>query len=221
MKIPLGLVFLWILGRSAYEGRATAPEEVAWIRVIPYEESTGELRRLYDVIKGASGQIDNVVKVHGLRAHTLEGHYGLYRAVLHHPDNQMPAWFLESLGVYTSFLNGCHYSAAHHSAGLRRALTDDPRFEKIHRALSNDRPEDAFERKELALLRYARKLTLTPRAVEKRDIEALRETGASDGEILEANQVVSYFNYVNRVLSGLGVTTEGDVLGTSPRTNKE
>ncbi|MEC7767911.1 MAG: alkylhydroperoxidase, partial [Acidobacteriota bacterium] len=32
------------------------------------------------------------------------------------------------------------------------------------------------------------------------------------------NQVVAYFNYANRVLNGLGVTTEGDVLGTSPRT---
>jgi alkylhydroperoxidase family enzyme len=51
-------------------------------------------------------------------------------------------------------------------------------------------------------------------------VDVLRRAGATDGEILEANQVVSYFNYANRVLNGLGVTTEGDVLGNSPRTRK-
>lgn len=197
-----------------------AATEVAWIRVVPYEESEGELRRIYDVVKGASGQLDNVVKVHSLRPHTLEGHYALYKSVLHHPANEMPPWVLESLGVYTSLLNGCAYSAAHHSEGLRIALADDARFEKIHDALSGDRPESAFSGKELALLRYAKKLTLAPNHLSKGDIEALWAAGASDGEILEANQVVSYFNYAIRVLNGLGVTTEGDVLGTSPRTKK-
>jgi uncharacterized peroxidase-related enzyme len=194
--------------------------EVAWIHVVPYEESEGELRRIYDVVKGASGNLDNVVKVHSLRPHTLEGHYALYRSVLHHPGNEMPPWLLESLGVYTSILNGCDYSAAHHSEGLRLALADEAGFEKIHAALSSDRPENAFSGKELALLRYAKELTLAPNHVSKGDIEALRAAGAGDGEILEANQVVSYFNYANRVLNGLGVTTEGDVLGTSPRTKK-
>jgi uncharacterized peroxidase-related enzyme len=194
--------------------------EVAWIHVVPYEESKGELRRIYDVVKGASGNLDNVVKVHSLRPHTLEGHYALYRSVLHHPGNEMPPWLLESLGVYTSILNGCDYSAAHHSEGLRLALADEAGFEKIHAALSSDRPENAFSGKELALLRYAKELTLAPNHVSKGDIEALRAAGAGDGEILEANQVVSYFNYANRVLNGLGVTTEGDVLGTSPRTRK-
>jgi len=194
--------------------------EVAWIRVVPYEESEGELRRIYDRVKGASGHLDNVVKVHSLRPHTLEGHYALYRSVLHHAENEMPPWLLESLGVYTSLLNGCTYSAAHHFEGLRLALADDSRFEGIHEALSGDRPEDAFSGRELALLRYAKKLTLVPNQLNKSDIEALRAAGANDGEILEANQVVSYFNYANRVLNGLGVTTEGDVLGTSPRTRK-
>jgi hypothetical protein len=37
-----------------------------------------------------------------------------------------------------------------------------------------------------------------------------------DGEILEVNQVTAYFAYANRTVLGLGVTTEGDVLGLSP-----
>ncbi|MDG2205982.1 MAG: alkylhydroperoxidase, partial [Alphaproteobacteria bacterium] len=41
----------------------------------------------------------------------------------------------------------------------------------------------------------------------------MKNAGVDDGEILEANQIISYFNYVNRCLNGLGVTTEGDVVG--------
>ena len=45
------------------------------------------------------------------------------------------------------------------------------------------------------------------------DVTTLRDAGCDDGEILEVNQVVAYFNYSNRLLNGLGVTTEGDSIG--------
>ena len=45
------------------------------------------------------------------------------------------------------------------------------------------------------------------------DIEKLKSVGCDDGIILEANQIIGYFNYVNRLINGLGVTTEGDVIG--------
>ena len=48
------------------------------------------------------------------------------------------------------------------------------------------------------------------------DVDALRTAGLDDGEILEVNQVTSYFAYANRTVLGLGVDTQGDVLGLSP-----
>ncbi|MFM7345874.1 MAG: alkylhydroperoxidase, partial [Tagaea sp.] len=77
-------------------------------------------------------------------------------------------------------------------------------------------PEKVFAGKELALLRYVRKLTLEPQSMARADVEAARAAGATDAEIFEANQVCAYFNYSNRLLNGLGVTTQGDVLGYSP-----
>ena len=63
------------------------------------------------------------------------------------------------------------------------------------------------------MLQYAEKLTCSPGNMEKADVDRLKEAGLGDGEILEANQIVGYFNYVNRCINGLGVTTEGDVVG--------
>ena len=45
------------------------------------------------------------------------------------------------------------------------------------------------------------------------DLEAMRRTGLDDGELLEVNQVCCYFNCVNRLVDGLGVTLEGDTVG--------
>lgn len=188
----------------------------AWIRMIPYQESDGYLRTLYDRVKGPGDRIDNVMKAHSLRPHTMEGHSALYKSVLHHAGNTLPVWFLECLGIYTSLTNRCDYSVAHHFAGLSRLLADQPRAEAIYKALAAGRPEDAFQGRELALLRYVRKLTDAPDRMEPADVEALRAAGCDDGEILEANQVCAYFNYSNRLLNGLGVTTAGDVLGLSP-----
>ena len=47
----------------------------------------------------------------------------------------------------------------------------------------------------------------------KSDFNDLKSHGVEDGEILEANQIICYFNYVNRSINGLGVTTGGDTVG--------
>ena len=89
---------------------------MTWIRVIDYATSSGYLRQLYDRVKGPEDRIDNVMKAHSLRPHTMEGHSALYKSVLHHAGNTSPVWWLETVGVYTSLLNRCAYSAAHHFA---------------------------------------------------------------------------------------------------------
>lgn len=59
-----------------------------------------------------------------------------------------------------------------------------------------------------ALCGYAIKLTLEPWNVARDDVGALRAAGFDDRAIVDANQVSSYFNYVNRVADGLGVELE-------------
>ncbi len=58
------------------------------------------------------------------------------------------------------------------------------------------------------MLDYAIKLTKSPATVSKEDLEGLRTAGFADEEILRINLIASYFNFVNRVVSGLGVTLE-------------
>ena len=168
---------------------------------------------MYDKARTPHGTVDNVMRAHSLRPHTMAGHMALYRSVLHNPDNTLPFWFLEVLACQTSIVNRCGYSLEHHFANVQRLVQDEKRAFAIKAALEAGRPELMFAGKELALLRYVAKLTAEVGAMSNADIERLRAAGCDDGEILEANQVCAYFNYSNRLLNGLGVTTEGDVIG--------
>ena len=185
----------------------------AWIETIPDEEAGPRLKELLDAARTPHGTVDTVMRIHSLRPETMHGHVVLYRAVLHSQDNVLPFWFLEVVASYTSILNDCTYSLTHHFMNVRNLLKDQPRSDRIFTALKAHRPEDEFEGKELALLRYAAKLTTDVGRMVKSDWEALKIAGCDDGEILEVNQVCAYFNYSNRLLNGLGATTEGDVVG--------
>ena len=185
----------------------------AWIEMIPVAEATGQLKEMYELAKTPSGTVDNVMRAHSLRPLSMQGHLVLYRNVLHNPDNSLPFWFLEVVASYVSLCNRCDYSLTHHWANARRLINDAARSTQVWDALSGARPELAFAGKERALLDYARKLTLHVGDMVRADVDALRAAGCDDGEILEVNQVCAYFNYSNRLLNGLGVTTEGDVVG--------
>jgi len=189
---------------------------MSWIDTVSKEQAAGCLRELYERVAGPDGTVDNVLQVYSLRPHTLEGHMVLYKSVLHHSGNKLPKWLLETIGVYVSLLNSCTYCVEHHFAGLGRLLNDDNRLREVRHALQTDVFEEAFEQREQTILEYAAQLTRSPGEVRETAIEQMRAAGLDDGEILEVNQVVSYFAYVNRTVLGLGVTTKGDTLGLSP-----
>jgi alkylhydroperoxidase family enzyme len=172
-----------------------------YIKVISPPEASGRLSKIYQKVSGPGGQVDNVLQIHSLRPHSLEGHMALYKAVLHHPRNKLPTWFLEALGVLVSLLNNCSYCARHHSAGMKRQLKRDAgRYDAYRAQLDRGEPGAPFSEAEQAAA----------------DIDKLKSAGLKDGRILEINQVAAYFAYANRTVTGLGVDTAGEVLGLHP-----
>lgn len=59
------------------------------------------------------------------------------------------------------------------------------------------------------MLRYAEKLTKEPWNMVEQDVKSLRKAGFGDVDILDINQIVAYYAYVNRTADGLGVKLEG------------
>ena len=62
-----------------------------------------------------------------------------------------------------------------------------------------------------ALCSFAEMVTRAPHALSKRHVDALRPHGLSDRDILDAVQVIAYFNYINRVADALGIDPEPEM----------
>lgn len=194
---------------------------MSWIKHIPFELADGKLLKLYKRVKGPDNNVDNIMLAHSLRPHTMEGHMVLYKNVLHHTGNKIPKWFLEAMGVLTSMLNGCYYCVDHHFSGMERLVDDNERSKNIRLSLESEQFSDVFDERQTAAMVYTKKLTCAPVDITEADIDKLRATGWDDGEVLEINQVVAYFNYANRTVLGLGVHTDGDLIGLSPNVSDD
>jgi len=68
-----------------------------------------------------------------------------------------------------------------------------------------------LERVDYALCSYAEKLTKAPASMTEMDVEALRQVDLDDDCIHDAIQVVSYFNYINRVADAVHVDLEPEM----------
>jgi uncharacterized peroxidase-related enzyme len=79
--------------------------------------------------------------------------------------------------------------------------------ELVNQLVKDWRKADLSE-KQIAMLTYSEKLTLTPSKMIRQDVEALKAVGFSEKDILDINQIVCYFAYVNRIADGLGVPLE-------------
>ena len=76
------------------------------------------------------------------------------------------------------------------------------------RALAlGERPPE-MDAADVAMLDYSVKLTRTPGRMTEDDVDTLRAHGFDDRGILDICQVVSYYNYVNRLADGVGVELE-------------
>ena len=77
-------------------------------------------------------------------------------------------------------------------------------------ALEHDLHTVSLNQRQCALVDYALKLTLAPQTVREEDLDPLCEAELSDGAIHDAAAITAYFNFVNRVASGLGVDMEAE-----------
>lgn len=182
---------------------------MSWITVIDESEAEGELKQVYDDIIGARGKMSNIMRAQSLNPASMRAHIELYvtlmfrRSSLRRPDCEM-------LATVVSSLNGCHYCIVHHAQALQFYWKDRDRVDRLVRDYRTAELTD----EQLAMAEYARKLTANPSAVTEPDIDALRAVGFSDRQILDANLIVSYFNFVNRIAEGLGVEAgEDEVAG--------
>lgn len=174
---------------------------MSWIKEISPDDASGQLKQIYADLIARRGKLSNIMSVQSLNPDAMQRHLDLYMSLmfgkskLSRPDR-------EAIAVVVSAANNCAYCVSHHAEALARYEKDQQDINALIQGLSFRDRDDRRSR----MLSYAVKLTLEPGEVRESDIDALREAGLSDEEILDTNMIVAYFNFVNRIALGLGVT---------------
>jgi uncharacterized peroxidase-related enzyme len=178
---------------------------MSFIREIEEPEATGEIGAMYERLRAERGRVSNILKAHSLRPQALAHHLDLYMGLLFGPGRLSRAQ-REMIAVVVSATNDCAYCVSHHREALSRYVRDPAQLD----AICTDHRGAGLPEATVALLDYARRLTAAPATTTEADIEALRTAGFADEDILHANLIAAYFNFVNRIALGLGVAHNAD-----------
>jgi len=176
---------------------------MGWIKTTSPQKATGRTKKVYDKIMQERGHLANIFIAQGLEPVALEDHVNLYVHLMIDPG-PLTREEREMIAVVVSAANRSAYGAIHHSEALETVEKDQDALYKLLKEYTakHESPRNK------ALLAYAAKLTLDPKAITQEDIKDLREAGLNDEEILRANLIASYFNFSNRIALGLGVELE-------------
>lgn len=178
---------------------------MAYIRVIDEDEAEGELFDVYDKVQKTRGRLSNVLRIESLNPRGLRRHLDLYMELLF-GKSPLPRKDRELVAVAVSAANACDYCVTHHAEALEQHTKDA----ELVRRVAKDPDGAELESRDRALVDYALGLTREPGEDRETAVGALRSAGFSDEEILHATEITAYFNFVNRIVTGLGVELEAD-----------
>lgn len=176
-----------------------------YIDVIQPEEAEGELREVYQDLIEKRGKLAEVHKIQSLNPESIVRHMDLYMTLLF-GKSPLKRYQREMIAVVVSAANNCEYCQLHHGEALNHYWKDD---EKI-KQLRSDYSRLDITKADTLLCKIAWKLTKNPSDIKETDIQALKDEGFSDRAILDATLVISYFNFVNRIVMGLGVEPDSE-----------
>ena len=174
---------------------------MSWIEEVEVDAADGRLAEIYAELVEKRGKVSNILKVHSLNANAMGNHLDLYMTLMFGKSG-LSRTEREAIAVVVSATNECDYCVNHHAEALRRYVKDEETLEMLMAADGLETLEPRLSN----IVRHAEKLTSAPDAMTESDLGELRAVGLSDRDILDVSLIVAYFNFVNRIALGLGVT---------------
>jgi len=191
------------LALSSLESESPNPrKDVMWISSVPYQVAEGELQASYQRQARRLGEPTEVTLAGSLYPPMVAARLDLYAVTARCPSKLTPHQ-RNLISFVTSALNGTVHCMSQVTIKLRETGMDNDHILTLAQdPLSVELPPADAE-----LVRYTVKLTSDPSSVREDDIDRLRAVGFDDLDILDANSQCAHLNYVNRVASGLGITS--------------
>ncbi len=177
-----------------------AGEQVSWL-TIPHEENLDpDLQKLFAKAKANLGFVPNVFWGFMVRATHFRAWFNYFRELMQ-GESELSQAEREMISVVVSAENQCLYCLVSHGADLRVALSDGVLGDRI----TLDYRRAGLDKRTMAMLDYAVKITRAPVDCNKADVQQLRGLGFSDKAIFDIAETAAMFNFTNRLASATGM----------------
>jgi RNA polymerase sigma-70 factor (ECF subfamily) len=157
----------------------------------------------FALLRDSFGFVPNIYLAQLLRPDVVAAEAEMIRAILLAED-RLTRVQKEFILLAVSAANWNTYCVGLHSAVLATLGVSS----EVSDLVATDHRQAACSRRDHALLDFALKLVREPQGVGRPDVDALRQQGFSEEQILEAVAMVSLANFLNTLQIGLGVTPD-------------
>lgn len=178
---------------------------MARIKIIQPEEATGELKEIYTGLKESRGKVAEVHKMQSLNPKSITDHMNMYMTIMF-SKSPLRRYQREMMAVVVSASNGCQYCIRHHAEALNFYWKNEERLQ----LLIADYTSCDLNKTDMLLCEFAKELTLHPDSAKSEMLAEKVKTLLGDRALLDGSMVVSYFNFVNRMVNSLGIELEAD-----------
>ncbi len=173
-----------------------------WIQTIDPHDATGRLAEVYGWQSAKLGRPTEFTQLGSLDPEVVNARLVLYKASEGVTSALTPRQ-KQLIAYLTSVLN-----ATPHCASLSRSQLDliDGGTDLV--GILDRRDYGALDEVDAAIARYVEVLTVRPGDMSESHVDALRQVGLGDLEVLDVNNQCAHMNYTNRVANGLGLLHE-------------
>jgi len=173
-----------------------------FIDLVPIEKARGVRKELYDELERVrgKGRVSNLFKAYAAFPELASANFRRLMVLL--TKGNLSVKFKESVMTALAEANKCDYCVSFHATALRGAGASD---EEVKAALEFDPDRIGLSDKEKALFNYALKANGDPHSIARADIDALREKGVTDSDLVETLETVNTGNNFNLINGALNV----------------
>jgi uncharacterized peroxidase-related enzyme len=188
----------------------------AWVTTVAPEEADGRLKEAYDWQAQRLGEPTEYTQLGSLHPELVYERLRLYKVI-----DQLKSGLTETEKHAVVYVTSVLNQTPHCASGARHKLELEGVPDELLASLADDPLAGRTGSARLdEIVRYTAILTRSPGAVTEQDIDALRQAGLSDADIVALNNLSAYYSYTNRVATGLGLRSEvpaAHAVGAAPR----
>jgi uncharacterized peroxidase-related enzyme len=193
----------------------TDVQAISYLRVPDEEEWPVEIREFAESFRTKLGFVPNILRSFALLPDHYLGWWRYFDDLMRGPGSALTKAQREMVAVVVSVENDCHYCMLSHGAACRIRTRDPVLTDTL---LTNHRRAD-LPAPERAMLDYAVKVATAAHEMKGADIEAMRDAGWGDEEILHVIEIASMFSFTGRLANAIGLIANAEYgdLGRHPR----